>query len=420
MGNSIIRLKNSRHRRPGNGRIASRVHGAMVTSLRVRLLLLTTGVASLGAAASPLENLQASLTMEKQQYFVGEPLTLTFTARNAGRRRIELSESDPYGQCSDYRIAVTPDEPKLEPKTGPPCAPLFQIQDIQCLIGSLVVIKGTETTQRMLLNRLHDFTRPGTYTVKVTRHLMTSEISASFTFNLASPSSPDDLKQSFTAYRTELSSSNYRRRQEAAIIMASLPAPFLEPDLLRMLSTPGLTWEGIRGLRKLNSEQARQALYHLLEQDNSSTESRLALDALQNTGDASYAPRLVNLMNQSQNIEEKGRLLVAAAHLDADGTKSLVQSFLDSPDAETRKSGAQALAATEQSTAIPTLLSLLSDTSLRVRSCAAEGLVSLTRFTPSNDGLFWHGDPSSAAPYWVAWIRDNPQLPVHPIRECRP
>ena len=405
----------------------------MAKSMRVRLLFLVTGMASMGTAAGPLRDVHASLAMEKQQYLVGEPLTLTFTARNTGRRpRIELSESDPYGQCGAYRISVTPDEPKLEPKTGPPCAPLFQIQDIQCLIGPLTVMKGVEATQRILLNRPHDFARPGTYTVKVIRYLSysrtsarkpspASEITASFTFTLALPSSPDDIKQSFTAYRTELSSATYMRRREAAIIIASLPSPFLEPDLLRMLSTPGLTSEAIRGLGKLNTAHARQALYNLLEQNSSSTESLLALEALQNMGDASYAPRFVSLMSQNQKLEEKGRLLVAAAHLDADGTKSFVQSFLDSPDPEMRQSGAKALAATEQSTAIPTLVFLLSDTSLRVRSSAAQGLVSLTRLTPFNDGLFWHGeDPGTAAPYWAAWMRDNPQLPVHPIRECRP
>ena len=100
-------------------------------------------------------------------------------------------------------------------------------------------------------------------------------------------------------------------------------------------------------------------------------------------------------------------------------TLPIIQSLLKSSNEKDREKGVIALAATEQPTVLPILVRALSDSSLRVRSAVAQGLVSLTRETPSKDGLFWSGtDPATDAPFWSAWLRANPQLPIHPIDEC--
>ena len=124
-------------------------------------------------------------------------------------------------------------------------------------------------------------------------------------------------------------------------------------------------------------------------------------------------------MNSRSNIDEKANLLVAAARLDPTNTLPIIQPLLKSSNEKEREKGVIALAVTEQPAALPILVRALSDSSLRVRSAAAQGLVSLTRETPSKGGLFWSGtDPATDAPFWSAWLRANPQLPIHPIREC--
>jgi hypothetical protein len=378
-----------------------------------------------------LPNIEALLVMEKQQFLLGEPITMIFIARYTGAGSVSLSESDAYGQCSPYHIAVDPEASRHEPKSGPPCAPLFRIRSSSCLSGALNLIPGGEVKQQILLNRLHDFTHPGTYVVQATRHLSysanwgkmnqpTGQASATFTFTIVAPHTPEDIKDSFSLYLADLFTSSYLSRQEAASVIASLSAPFLEPYLLQMLSTPDLKRQAIKGLYRLNTEKGRKAIFDLIKKDDSfALDQQLALQALQDMRDASYGPQFLALMNSSSNIDEKAKLLVAAARLDPTNTLPIIQPLLKSSNEKDREKGVTALAATEQPTALPILVRALSDSSLPVRSAAAQGLVSLTRETPSKDGLFWSGtDPATDAPFWSAWLRANPQLPIHPIHEC--
>jgi HEAT repeat protein len=163
-------------------------------------------------------------------------------------------------------------------------------------------------------------------------------------------------------------------------------------------------------------KRAARAIFDLLKKDDSSAlDQQLALQALQDMRDASYGPQLLALMNTSSNVDEKAKLLVAAARLDPTNTLPIIQPLLKSSN----EKGVTALAATEQPATLPILVRALSDSSLPVRSAAAQGLVSLTRKTPSKDDLFGSGtDPETDPPSWSAWLRTNPQLPIHPIHEC--
>ena len=58
--------------------------------------------------------------VQKQQYMVGEPIMLIFRVRDTGSRPVSLSDSDPYGECSPYHVAIDPSqEPNPEPNSGP-------------------------------------------------------------------------------------------------------------------------------------------------------------------------------------------------------------------------------------------------------------------------------------------------------------
>ena len=402
--------------------------------LKRKLICLLSLVASTAVAketARSLPNIEASLVVEKQQYFVGEPIMLTFIAHYNGATPTSLVDSDPYGQCSPYQIAVNPESSRREPESGPPCAPFFSLINASCLTGGLNFVPGSEVKQRILLNRLHDFTHPGTYVVKATRHMSyfenwgqrdqpTGQALATFTFTIVVPHSPDDIKDSFSPYLEDLLTDSYQRQREAAVVIGSLSAPFLEPYLLWMLSTPNLEDQAITGLRRLNTEKGREAIFGLLKRDDSfGPYQQLAVEALQDMGDAGYAPRLLTLRNKSGNIDKKTELLTAAARLDPKSTLSVIRPLLESSNEHDREDGVKALEATEQPEALPLLVPALSDSSLQVRSIAARALVFLTRQTPSKDGLSWSGeDPITDAPFWWAWLQANPQLPIHLMREC--
>jgi len=70
---------------------------------------------------------------------------------------------------------------------------------------------GWRGKRQILLNRLHDFTHPGYYVVKATRHLSyfgnfgeliepSGQASATFTFTIVAPQTPEDIKDSFAPY----------------------------------------------------------------------------------------------------------------------------------------------------------------------------------------------------------------------------
>ncbi len=395
------------------------------------LVPLIASVAFVKGGTEVLPGIQASLVMEKQQYLIGEPIMLMFRVRDTGTAPISLPDSDPYGRCSGYQIAIDPKEPSREPESGPPCAPLFTIEEFHCLTGGLNLVPGRDVEQRILLNRFQSFTQPGTYTITATKHLSdfkswgkqnqpTGQVSGTFTINIIAPHSSDDLKAAFSPYVEDLRTSSYERRHEAAIAIATLPAPFLEPSLLQMLSIPDLQADAIRGLQRLNTKGARTALFDFIRKDDSfTTNQQLALQALGEMNDAAYGPPLLALWRDNRNTERKAKLLVTAARLDPTIAMPIIQSFLQSSKEKDREEGANALAATERPEVLTLLVQGLTDSSLRVRQAAAHALVSLTRKTPSKDGLTWSGaDPATDADYWSSWLRNNPALPIHPIREC--
>jgi len=394
-------------------------------------LILVTSVANAQEDAKPLPDIEASLAMEKQQYLAGEPIMLIFKARYTGDAiLVDLSESDPYGPCSHFQISVLPDAKSREPKSGPPCEALVWPMFVSCLTGGIGLPPGEEVQRHIVLNHFHDFTQPGFYTVKAKRYLScarnwgkqnqpTGWVAGTFTFTVVAPNSPDDVRESFAPYVAALSSGSFWQKQEAAEAISSVAAPFLEPYLLQMLSIPTFEYTAIQGLRRLNSATGRVALFELLTRDQSfRAKQEFALRALRDSGDASYGPKLLGLMDTRKDEHERAELLEVAARLDPKSVDAIVRQLLKSPQAANRESGATALAATEQPTALPILVSMLGDPSPEVRRTAAQGLVSLTRARPPSALENSMAPTLADVRFWTAWLRANPQLPIHLRREC--
>lgn len=399
--------------------------------------ILLPAIAFARSVPSSLPHLKTSLTVEKKQYFSGEPIMLTFSALYKGNKaEVYLSDSDAYGQCGSYHITVSPSAPKAVP--DPSCPP--QPEVVECLIGGIRLPAGVETKQHILLNRFDDFSHPGVYTVKVMRSLspfgkqdkatlafhggLHAETSATFTFTVVAPQSLDDLKPSFDPFIRGFSSGSYKERDEAATVISKMAVPFLEPYLIQMVNTRGFQYQGIMGLRRLNTEKGRKAIFELLKtMADDDTLISWATQALIAMGDASYGQPLLDLARQTTfnrqfPFNKNKEALVAAARLDPAAAMPVVREQLASTDEDQRAAGTRALAATEQKEAIPMLVNLLSDPSSRVHAEAKQGLQSLTRITYFNPSTNASDDQKGEIPFWSAWLKSNPDLPIRLDREC--
>lgn len=187
-----------------------------------------------------------------------------------------------------------------------------------------------------------------------------------------------------------------------------------------MLATSDFRIEAIRGLSRLNTKAARNALFHFVRDTEGLTfDQEYALTALGQMNDPTYAPALLAVREHSHDQHRKAKLLWAAARLDRAKAMPIVQELLNPSQETDRESAINALAATERPEVLPRLIQGLNDQSYQVREAAAHALISLTRRSPTQDGLSWPGDdPANAADYWSSWLRTNPVSPIHPIREC--
>ena len=381
----------------------------------------------------PLGKVDASLLLAKQNYLVGEPIELEFVAKNSQQVNVDFSSSDPYGQCGEYRISVDSDSESSqagEPQSEPSCAQFFQLEEFHCLFGSQRIPARGMLRERILLNRFHDFTRPGIYQVEATRHLAnaanfgivnqpTQQVRGDFTITIEQPKSEEELRTAFSPFLSDLSAGDSERKQEAAVAISSLPAPFLESYLLQMTGSWQLRRYAIEGLHKLNTTESRKKFFELVKEGSPlSPDQELAVQSLADMGDAQYGPMLLDLWRRNTKPADKGLLFVAAARLTRSDALPVIRPLLQSPDSEERSYAVKALAATELPAALPILVKMLNDASLQVRSDAAGALVSLTRESPSHDGSVWSGDPAEAFPFWSAWLRENPSLPIRLLREC--
>ena len=134
---------------------------------------------------------------------------------------------------------------------------------------------GETRTDRVLLNARYDVREPGAYPLRVIYRLNygpadddvaaleLSKVHQDFQDQLEiviKPSQPDDLKPEFVQYARQLDSSDPQTKLEAANVIAYLAPAFMEATILRMLETPSLQYDGVEGLRNLNTPSAHRAL----------------------------------------------------------------------------------------------------------------------------------------------------------------
>ena len=311
-----------------------------------------------------------SFAIEKSAFAPGEPVVLSFTMQNRGKTTQEVHTADPYSFCSDYTIHLSRDDD--------PQASCFQGFGGSCMSGAISLAPRASHTERILLN-YHNTSRgdlrppvrlPGDYTVDATRDLA---------FAPPGPGSPifsspshqevhqifhlrvDDAltlpPSTYTAYVEQLRSPDDGIRREAALTLATLAPPALEPLLLTFATSKDyvLTQFAPLALANLATKASLSALAGMLVTTTPGTyESAMAAQYLGETHDPTWLPVLLEFADQ-----HGAWLLSHAAESGGDAAIPALLARMHSPDPNTQSAAIDALGHTGSRAAVPVLIRML-------------------------------------------------------------
>ncbi len=390
-------------------------------------LLPTLLLTLLTATTLSAQEVEARFSTEKTNYLAGEPVFAVLTVSNQGSKSIWLdfkSPDLPKLVCNDFAVEV-PGAESAHEQWGCGFAG-------SCGRGLSEVPPGKSVSVRQLVNREFRL-RPGSYTVHAhtlivvhNQNLFDSsqveQLAVSDALRVeVQRSSQDQLKAAFRPIVGELDSPDPMRRGEAAGAIMELAPPFLE-DVLIELTKTSYASAAITALRKADTLKTRDALAQIA---TGSGDSMLRMQAIRNlgrTGDRTYLPALLRLM-ESTDKEILNAAAEAAGNLGgAAAVKKIAALTLDA-DADTRVAGAKGLGATHARQAVPVLIGLLVDSHPNVRIAASSSLFLLTHRI-AFDGNEWADltTPEAAAAVhqrWVQWWKAHASVSeIHGMADC--
>lgn len=389
-------------------------------------LLLTLPLAVLIAASSSAQRIEARFTTEKTNYLDGEPIFVALTVSNTGNESIWLDFKSPDLAkllCDDFGVEVPGAKPADEP-WGCGFAG-------SCGRGSREVLPGKSISLRQLLNQEYRL-EPGAYSLRARTNIVVykqnlfdspleqADVSGTLLVKVQ-PANEDQLKSVFRPIVAELDDHDSMRRGEAAGAIMALAAPFLEDSLVELAKTD-YAFGAIAALRKANTPKTRDALAQI---GTTNDDLMLRIQAIRNlgrTGDKTYLPLLLRLM-QSGERQIRSPAAEAAGTLGGAAAIPSLSALVSSSDAETRSAGANGLGMTRARQAVPILIAMLVDSDANVRGAAVSGL-SLVTHRMALDGSRW-ADISTADSAnvvherWVRWWNAHANTSdIHGMADC--
>jgi hypothetical protein len=377
------------------------------------LLRLLLGILAAFLPACAAAQFEVSFSLSKTTYLAGEPVFLSLTVKNVSTEPLQISTADPLTFCSGYQF-------ELQGARDRDAMSCMGGGIGSCLGGFPTLAPGKSRTDRILLNIRYDLRRPGSYALNVVYRakyapagknlpvaakLSHQDFEKRLEIALA-PSNPEDLKPEFEAYARALDSSDLRKRQEPATVIAYLAPAFMEPTILRMLHTPGMQSAGVEGLRNLGSPSAHRALADFVR-DSSPTDFpalyQKALRYLGEIGNSSDVPVLLEAAHANA-LDSYSRELAIESAGEAGGAAAVssLETELQDRSMDTRLDVVQALPLTGSRAAVPVLIRLLQSPEGRISSFAEYGLETLTHLRGAKmDGI--HPPPPTAYSRWIRW-----------------
>ncbi len=421
---------------------ATRIMGGMK---RWALLLATIGLAPV--LCSGQVSSVARFSLEAQSVLAGEPLFCDFTLQNTGPRAFAISFRTPrrvVGQALEQEphFVVTAASGAAVPD---PAARRCGGEAGTAVYGYATLPPGHQHLERWLLNQWAQFSRSGHYRIRAERRLPLYAVeagtvgigkppvafeSAQDEFSLeVVPPTEGQLQAAFQPYLKALREGSDPEAAEAALVVTTLPHPFLLETLEWMLEAPtgARSWDrkqALEGLARLATGPAWESIAKVAR---GNARSRMAAssrsdDALRayailllgERADPAWLPTLLEILPTAPP-ELRLDVLRALGYFRDPRANQVLFEKLHSPMVAERANAILGLKNLESREAIPALLAMLNDPEAQVRQVAHFALQSLTGVKIAMSSRASPAESRRVAAEWHAWWQKNAATftPVH-------
>jgi len=433
-------------------RSAIRIHGLL--NRRAEKVSASPCVASLGAALLLLVvtftlpcfcaaqvSYVARFSLEREKFLLGEPVFCDFTIKNTGARTIQFTYRSPSRVLNreleqEPRFRVRDESGRALPDPAPqPCGGAKG----SAVYGTVTLPAGQTHTERWLLNQWARFPAPGRFRVRAERRLPLLAVDPAtgmpsarpvayalalneFSFELE-PAAQSQLESAFQPYVKLLDDPKTSNKDEAFLVVTTLPQPFLLPKLEGIVNAPAAMQgldrrQVLEGLARLGTPAAWEAILKVARGEQRGSPPRssdswadvslraYALLLLGEKGDAAFLPPLLEMVSTAP-AELRGDVLRSLGFFRNPHANQVLLEKLHSPDANDRVNALLGLKNLESRDAIPALLAMLNDANAQVRQVANFALQSLTGQKFKLSAKAPRGESVRVAERWHAWWREQ-------------
>jgi len=379
----------------------------------------------------------ARFALEKQTFLLGEPIFCKFTIENTGSQVLAFSYRTPSRILNpelegEPRFTVSEENGQPLPDPAPkPCGGAKG----SAVYGSVTLPPGQIHSERWLVNQWARFSRPGRYRSRAERRLpllganaRTQEFSPSpVAYALAinelsfavTPATETELRATFQPYLKILEKPAVSNASEAALVLTTLPQPFLLEQLAALANAPAAErrWDrqqALEGLARLGTRAAWEEIRRIaqgvrLSQAKGPADDPLrayAVQLLGEKGDPEFLPPLLEMLSTGPETL-RGEVLRALGLFHDPRANQVLFQKLHSQVANDRVNAILGLRNLESKDAIPALIAMLSDPGAQVRQVAHFALQGLTgqKFKLSSGAS--RAESARIAEQWRAWWREH-------------
>ena len=378
----------------------------------------------------------------KEKFLLGEPVFLSFTIQNTGTRPFAFRYRSPDRVLraeaeQEPRFVVQDGAGRRLPDPAPhPCGGARGT----AVYGYVVLPPGQEHSERWLLNQWARFAKPGHYRVHAERRLALLPVDFAtrkgagkpLAYALALddlsldllPAAADDLASAFQPYVKMVEDPRAADPAEAALVLTTLPHPFLL-DVLRKMAGPAAhdRWDrkqALEGLARLGTPAAWDLVLIIAREgegapaekaasgDSAKDESLRAYATLllAEKGDTAFVPTLLEMMRTASE-PLRGDVVRALGFFQDDRVNQALFEALHAPSPQERMNAILGLRNLGTKESIPALLAMLNDPDPQVRQVANFALESLTGQHFKLPPQASRAETAQAAQQWHAWWREH-------------
>lgn len=323
----------------------------------------------------------------KESYAVGEPLTFTMEIKNAGSEVVYLFANTPLQSGDGLSFAM---QRTASQNAGASCGITWNTRLWE---GDPYELKPGETfAGQWPLDFWYRIEHEGTYKTGITCHTRFSSLrggiqdlqfSSDLQFNVV-PGDPANVEDVLRKFEADLRNPDPVVQHSALDVLATTAPSYFHDETLRLArdEDPFKVVHAVGGLGRMNIPEGRAALAEIIttrkaddpEEQNVRCK---AIEALGNSGDATYVHMLIPYAEHSGTCESEFAMIAIATLGKASVVPQLERS-LQSPQAKQRLYAVTALRLTTSPDAVDSLIGALRDKDDSVREKAATSLIALT------------------------------------------